>query len=192
MNELGDLLRSRRDELRKRGTTVTAIAEAAGLPESTVYEHLKRREPFKASPRRDTLERLAAGFQLDVADVIDAARKSTGPIQGDPLQLLIRSRQVELGRSARQAAIVAKRAKAPVSEATISAVINGLQSNLTEPTIKGLAAGFDLAEDRIRDAAAQSKARVTYRLPSHIEENLTPERWAKIVRIVSEILDVDE
>lgn len=191
MNPLGELLRSRRDVLRERGDTVRKIADRAGLPESTVYEHLKKTQPVKGLPQRETLEKLAKGFRLPVAEVVEAAKESVGPLRGDPLQLLIRARQLELGRSARQAVREAKKQGCQVSEATVSAIINGEHTNITEPTVIALAVGFDLDVAAVRIAAAQSNARTSYRLPAHIEDQLTPERWAKIIKIVEGILTVE-
>lgn len=191
MNPLGDLLRSRRDQLRDRGESVRKIAERAGLPESTVYEHLARHSPAKGMPRRETLERLAKGFALDVGEVIDAAKHSVGPLSGDPLQLLLRARQVELGRDARQAVRKARQQGLRVSEATVSMILNGEHSNITEDTATALAAGFDLDVGQVWQAARQSNARVSYRLPAHLEDQLTPEKWAKIVKIVEGILTVE-
>jgi transcriptional regulator with XRE-family HTH domain len=191
MNALGDLLRSRRDTLRGRGVSVRAIAKKAGLPESTVYEHLKKTQPVKGMPQRVTLEKLAKGFDLPVSDLMEAAKESVGPLRGDPLQLLIRSRQLELGRDARAAVRVAKKKGQSISPATISAVLSGEHANITEPTVAALAAGFELDPALVRAAAAQSAARTSYRLPAHLEDQLTPERWAKIVRIVEDILTVE-
>lgn len=191
MNPLGDLLRSRRDQLRGRGESVRKIAHRAGLPESTVYEHLARYEPAKGMPRRETLERLAKGFRLDVKDVTEAARNAVGPLRGDPLQLLVRAAQLETGRSARQAVRLAKAAGHRVSEATVSAVLNGDHANVTEATASALAAGFDLDPAVVWLAVEQSSSRKHYRLPPHIEEQLTPERWAKILKIVEGILTVE-
>lgn len=191
MNALGDLLRARKETLLGRGDTVRAIAARAGLPESTVYEHLARREPNKSLPLPETLERLAKGFKLKLSEVVDAARNSVGPLSGDPLQLLIRSRQLELGRSAAQAVRLARSEGLRISEGTVSAILGGTHTNITDPTCEALAVGFELDVNAVRQAAEQSRNRVTYRLPAHLEDQLTPERWAKIVKIVEGILTVE-
>jgi transcriptional regulator with XRE-family HTH domain len=191
MNPLGHLLRNRRDVLRGRGESIRVIAERAGLPQSTVYEHLKQAGPVKGMPRRETLEKLARGFQVPVGDLIEAAKESVGPLRGDPLQLLIRTAQLETGRSARQAVRKAKQEGHRIAESTVSAIINGEHANITEPTARALAAGYDLDFTAVWLAAEQSNARTHYRLPAHIEEQLTPERWAKILKIVEGILTVE-
>lgn len=192
MNALSELLRQRKEQLLDRGETVRSIAARGGIAESTVYEHLKRRDPNVTMPLPETLERLAAAFQLDLADVYEAARASIGPITGNPLQILIRSRQLELGRTNRDAAKRARKAKHPISEATISEILTGVRTKITDGTVAALAAGFDLDPTAVQAAADQSSAGRQYRLPRHIEEQLTPERWAAVVKIVEATLKLGD
>jgi transcriptional regulator with XRE-family HTH domain len=192
MNPLGDLLRARRDTLKTRGDTVAKIAERAGLAESIVYDHLARHDPYKTTPRLATLNKLAAGFRIEPDLVIQAARDSTGPLRGNPLQLLIRARQMELDRPARQAVRVARKGGHALSEGTVSEVLSGKRVNLEPETVKALAAAFELPAKDVQAAARQSQAKVEYRLPPHLEAQLDPQRWAKIVKIVAGILDVSE
>lgn len=192
MNALGELLRNRREVLRQRGEKVTQIAERAGLPESTVYEYLKKTQPMRSTPQRKTLERLARGFKLNVEDVISAAKDSTAPLVGaDPLPALLRSAQVESGRSARQAVRKAKAEGHRISEARLSSILNGEAGNLSDHMIAAVAAGYDLDADVVRAAYRQSADRKRYRLPPHLEQQMTPDRWAKILKIVEQILTVE-
>lgn len=192
MNALGDLLRARRDNLKSRGVHVVSIIAATGLADSTVYEYLTKTVPFKTSPRRKTLEQLAKGFQLPVEEVLAAAKEATGAISGDPLQLLVRSAQIESGLSARQASRRAKKAGHPISEGSISEILSGAAANPSDGLLTGLAAGFGLDPEQVKAAARQSRAQLTYRLPSHIEARLTPERWAKVLKIIDDVLNVGE
>jgi transcriptional regulator with XRE-family HTH domain len=192
MNALGDLLRSRRDTLRDRGDTVAKIAQRAGLAESIVYDHLARRDPFKTTPRLATLKKLAKGFGVDEDIVIQTAREATGPMRGNPLQLLIRAQQVELDRPARVAVARAKKKGHHLSEGTVSEVLSGKRTNLEPDTVKALAFAFDLPAKDVAEAARQSQAKVEYRLPPHLEAKLDPKRWAKIVKIVAGVLDVSD
>ena len=190
MNALGDLLRARRDTLKARGIGVRKLVDGVDLANSTVYEYLDAHKPFKTFPRHSTLRKLAEGFQLDLDEVIQAARASTQVIGGNPLQLVLQAAQLETGRTIREAARKATRAGCPISESTISELINGNTWNPTEDTLKALVIGFDLDRKTLDDAANQTRAKVMYRLPSHIEQQLTPERWAKIVKMVEQALDL--
>lgn len=190
MNALGELLRNRRDVLRSRGVTVAQIEDRSGLPQSTIYEHLRRTAPFETMPRRRTLEKLAKGFQLGVDELVEAAKLSYGS-QGDPLQLLLRAAQVETGRSVRQAVRKAKQEGHALSEGTVSAMLTAQHGQISDAILRAVAAGFDLPFTAVRDAYVSSSAKRRYRLPPHIEEQMTPQRWAKIMKIVEDILTVE-
>jgi transcriptional regulator with XRE-family HTH domain len=191
MNPLGELLRSRRDVLRERGITVAKIATKAGLPESTVYEYLRKTKPTEGMPRRETLERLAKGFQLDADDVVNAAKESVASSGADPLQLLLRSAQLDTGRSARQAVRAAKRKGHEISESRLSAILNGDAGQLSERMLAALAAGYDLKPEVVRAAYEQTAARRHFRLPTHIEAQLTPEKWAKLLKLIEQALTLE-
>lgn len=191
MNPLGELLRHRREELRSRGISVVQIATRAGLPESTVYEYLKRRQPSEQMPRRATLEKLADGFQLRVDEVVEAAKDSMARVTTDPLTLLVKTGMIESGRSARQAVIAAKKRKHQISEGTISTILADKHGEITPRVLDALAVGFDLDRSAVQTAYEQSARRRRYRLPAHIEEQLTPERWATILKIIENALTLE-
>lgn len=192
MNQLGDLLRGRRDELRKRGVTVEHIADRADLAPSVVYYHLKQTDPFRQTPRQETLRKLAAGFQIPVTRVREAAREATGPVKGNPLQLLVANARAESGMTFPQAAQKAADAGLSLSTGTLSNITNGQNVNPGAETLKALAVVFDVPLADLKAAAKQARGQFTYRLPSHLEDEMTPEKWRKIIRLVESALDLDE
>lgn len=192
MNPLGDLLREQRDRLADRGDNIAKIADRAGLAQSVIYHHLSRYEPFKQTPRQGTLRKLARGFQLDPAQVIAAAREATGPAATNPLQALLSARKADLDVTLVELAQRAAKGGHPISPASLSNILSGKHTNLEDDTIRAVAAGFDLSLKDVREAARQSRAKVTYRLPAHLEEQLTPEKWRKIVAAVEALVKIEE
>lgn len=192
MNQLGDLLRAQRDHLRERGDTIEKIADRADMAQSVIYDHLRRREPFKQTPRMATLRKLAKGFRLSLDDVVAAAREATGPVKGNPLQLLLTARRVELDRTNFEASEIAAERGLSVSPATLSNILSGKHVNIEDETVRALAAGFDLPVREVRAAAKQARGKVTYQLPPHVEEQLSPEKWARIVKIVENVLAIED
>lgn len=193
MNALGEALRTRRDELRKRGDTIDKIADRGDLSVSVVYDHLRRRQPYRQVPRPDTLKRLAVGFQMDPDRVWRLAQESTGsaPYTGNPLQLLLVGQRDKL-RLTNKAASEAARAKGySLSRATLTGLMTGRHGQLTSDTVEALAFVFKLPKRQIEEAANQAARRVTYRLPKHLEERLTPDKWDRIVGIVEGILTIE-
>ena len=195
MNTLGDLLRQRRDTLRRRGETVRHIAERGGLAESVVYMHLAKRSPYRQTPHAQTLQGLAEGFQLDLDVVWDKAKESTGEtdrLEGNPLQRLIRMARDEKKLSNADVERLAQAKGHTLTRATMTNLINGKRVGITPETIAALSDVLKIPRRQIEEAAAQASRRVSYRLPKRLEEQLTPEKWDRIVQIVEGILTVDD
>lgn len=195
MNTLGDLLRTRKDELRRRGDTVRKIAERAGLAESVVYMHLAKRTPYRQTPYAETLDALAAGFQLDLDLVWEKAKESTGrpdSFEGNPLQHLL---TVARDKRKLSNAEIERQARAngyTLSRATLTNLFNGKHVNVAPETVSALSLVLKIPKRQIEEASSQAAQRVSYRLPKRLEERLTPEKWDRIVQIVEGILTVDE
>ena len=194
MNTLGDLLRARKDELRRRGDTVRHIAERAGLAESVVYMHLAKRTPYRQTPYGDTLDALAVGFQLDPDVVWAKAKESTGrpdSFEGNPLQGLLTTARDKRKLSNAE---IARRAQAKgytLTRATLTNLFNGKHVNMAPDTIAALSEVLKVPKRQIEEASAQAAQRVSYRLPKRLEEQLTPEKWDRIVAIVEGIIDLE-
>lgn len=195
MNALGDLLRKRRDELRRRGDTVRKIAERAGLAESVVYMHLAKQTPYRQTPYADTLQALAEGFQLDEDEVWAKAKEATGKsdsFEGNPLQHLLTTARDGLKLSNSEMERRAKQAGFTLSRATLSNLMNGKHVSVAPDTTQALSKVLKIPARQIEEAAQQAQRRVTYRLPKRLEERLSPEKWDQIVQIVEGILQVSD
>lgn len=195
MNALGDLLRGRREELRRRGDTVRRIAERAGLAESVVYMHLAKRTPYRQTPYAETLEALAHGFQLDSDRVWSAAKEATGKpdsFEGNPLQQLLTVARDKRNLSNAEISRQAKALGFTLSRATLTNLFNGKHVKMEPDTVQALSKVLRLPARQIEEASVQAARRVTYRLPKRLEEQMTPERWDRIVQIVESILTVDD
>lgn len=194
MNTLGDLLRQRREELRRRGDNVRKIAARGGLAESVVYQHLSKRTPYRQTPYADTLEGLAEGFQLDLDLVWQKARESTGSpvLEGNPLQQLLTTARDAKKLSNAQMSRLAEDAGFALSKTTLTHLMTGKHVNPESETIAALSHVLGVPRKQIEEAASQASRRVTYRLPKRLEAQLNPEKWDRIVQIVEGILAIDE
>lgn len=192
VNELGELLRARRDVLRERGVTVEQIAERADLSPSVIYFHLRQQEPYRQSPRRETLKKLAAGFGIPQAKITAAAHEATAQVEGNPLQLLLTARKAELGITIPEIVDGAERLGLKLSSGNVSNILAGRNVNPNVATLRALAAVLDVPLADVQAAAKQARGQFTYRLPRHVEDQLTPERWARVVKLVEAALRVDD
>lgn len=195
MNTLGDLLRQRRDELRRRGESVRKIAERAGLAESVVYMHLAKRTPYRQTPYPETIDRLAEGFQLDVETIWARAKESTGNpdgFAGNPLQHLLVAARDKLKLSNADVSRQAREIGFTLSRATLTNLMTGKVVNPDPDTLKALSKVLKVPVRQLEEAAVQASQRVSYRLPKRLEERLTPEKWDRIVQIVEGILTVED
>lgn len=188
MNQLGDLLRNRVAQLKDRGETVRQMAERGGWANSpsTLYDHLRRTQPYGQSIREDVIERLAAAVHLDPEEIRAAAVEATIPLEGSPLQMLLRHRQIELGWSFREVAT-----RSGLSLAYVHNVFMGDAVPSDEAADK-IAVGLDLDGSVVQSALDKTRGQSTYRLPAHIAERLTPESWGKVVKAIEAMVGLDD
>lgn len=188
MNVLANRLRDRRDELVARGESMRKRAELAGWAgPSTVYAHLRTYDPYRQSIRADVLDKLAIAFDLDREEIANLAMQATMPEDGNALQLLIRAHMASNDLSLRDVA-----ASTGVGLTTLHSIAKGDHTNITDAVAKKIAKGTRIPVKTIIDAANRAAKRDTYRLPDHITENLTPEQWKKIVKIIEATVSFDE
>jgi transcriptional regulator with XRE-family HTH domain len=163
-------------------------AEKAGWSTpSTMYAHLRTREPYRQVIRPDVLDKLAVAFETDREMLGKLAAESTAATDENPLQMLVRAHLAEKRRSLRDLAKTSG-----VSATTLHHITSGGHANITDAVAKRLAAGMGIPVKTVRKAADRAAKRDVYRLPQHITDNLTPERWKKIVKAVEVMVTLDD
>lgn len=125
------------------------------------------------------------------------ARRNPGPQlppieEGNPLQVVIRRRMIELGPdynddgrelSAAQVADIARAGGHTLSASTMTNIVGAKAkpARLRESVLEALAFALELDVETLRRAMNRALAGVEMRIPTKLAKKITPEGWAELI-----------